>query len=125
MFGCFTLPVGAKMTTNPVRPLPKSISQQSRPTPDGSGPAPVRETSYSEAIASFSGGVQVKTDLLVAECPEVTAEQVASSIMRFLEGVADDEGGNAAKYFPAILVSRMSRRVADDINAARSLETLP
>lgn len=51
----------------------------------------------------------------------VEAEEVAASIMRYLERVTDDDGGNAARYFPAVMVARMARAIAKDINAAASV----
>lgn len=95
--------------------LPSAIANQSRPDPSvhaGTG------GTYEQAIRSYSSQTgEVKGEALpVVYSFDVTPDQVAASIMRFLEGVADDEGGNAARYFPAIMVSRMSRRIADDIN---------
>lgn len=51
----------------------------------------------------------------------VEAEEVAVSIMRYLERVTDDDGGNAARYFPAVMVAGMARAIAKDINAAASV----
>ncbi len=100
--------------------LPSVIAGQSRPDPSvhvGAG------GTYEQAIRSYgsqTGEVTGET-LPVVYSFEVTPDQVAASIMRFLEGVADDEGGNAARYFPAILVSRMARRIAEDINSSAIL----
>lgn len=100
--------------------LPSGIANQSRPDPSvhvGTG------GTYEQAIRSYSSktGEVTGEALPVVYGFEVTPDQVAASIMKFLEGVADDEGGNAARYFPAILVSRMSRRIADDINSSTIL----
>lgn len=101
--------------------LPSGIASQSRPDPNHTG----SPGTYEQAIRTY--GLQtgdVKGEVLPLHSFEVTPDQVAASIMKFLEGVADDEGGNAARYFPAILVSRMSRRIADDINSAILSETV-
>jgi hypothetical protein len=97
------------MTTN----LPPAISRQSRPAPDGSlGQA------YANALSSFaSSSVSTGSTPEETEIPEVSADIISASIMKFLVGVADDEGGNAARYFPAVLVERMAHRIAADINA--------
>lgn len=105
--------VGVKMTNY----VPGAILQQSRPDPVAVS-LPEAVGTYEQAVKRFVASAPTAevdgSSLLVSE---VTPEQVAASIMRFLEGVADDEGGNAARYFPAILVSRMARRIAEDLNS--------
>lgn len=101
-------------------PLPAAISAQSRPDPATIHLASEHSSNhpYMDALVTYEGAVGTNcTEEKVSPIPEVTPDVVSSSMLRFLEGVSEDEGGNAARYFPAILLSRMARRVAEDVNS--------
>lgn len=101
--------------------LPAAISAQSRPDPATIHLASERSSAhpYLDALVTYNGAGCAGTveERLFPPIPEVTPDVVSSSMLRFLEGVSEDEGGNAARYFPAILLSRMARRVTEDVNS--------
>lgn len=131
MSGYSILLAGAKeMTTSPNDPKSHApviggiLSGQARPgTSDAYNAA---SSAYRAATATAAHTSAVGTNTLTRLAFEgetlfhVESEEVAVSIMRYLERVTDDEGGNAARYFPAVMVAGMARVVAADINAAIS-----
>lgn len=101
------------------------LSGQARP-----GTSDAYNASASAYRAATSGHVSTSgtNTLTWTPAPEegermyhVEAEEVAVSIIRYLERVTDDDGGNAARYFPAVMVAGMARAIAKDINAAASV----
>lgn len=103
------------------------LAGQARPTSDAYGAA---EAAYRATTTGGNVSVSGTNTLTWTPAPEegerlfhVDAEEVAASIMRYLERVTDDDGGNAARYFPAVMVARMARAIAKDINTAASADS--